>query len=270
MEPKWIDTHAHYNHGRFKGKGKVFMTKAFDTTECIINVGTNTMSNAQTFKMAQENDHIYGILGFFPVDVWEVEPTLIKDGEANWNLFKSLLNHDKIVGIGEIGLDYNWDKVGNYLTGKEARIMQQKWFINQIDLAQEIGKPICVHSRDAEQDTRAIFKRYNHLNGVIHCFSYDASMAKFAIDKGLHLGFGGTSTYRTSDDIRAAIKMCPLDRILLETDAPYLSPEPVRRETNHSGNITYVIDNICQIKNLSREEVIEQTNKNARALFGLR
>ena len=269
MEQKWIDTHAHYNHGRFKGKGKVFMDKAFESTEFIINVGTNMKSNQETLQMVSTYDNVYGILGFFPVDVWELEPGAHNNAEANWNAFKKQLANDKIVAIGEIGLDYNWDKVGNYAVGEEARLLQQKWFINQIDLAKEIGKPICVHSRDAEKDTRAIFKRYNHIDGVIHCYSYDAAMARFVIGKGLYLGIGGTSTYKASGDIRDAIKMCPIDRLVLETDAPYLSPEPVRRETNHSGHITYVIDNICKIKGLSRKQVIEQTNANAKKLFGI-
>lgn len=219
--------------------------------------------------MVSSYDNVYGILGFFPVDVWELEPGAHKDAEANWATFKKQLKADKIVAVGEIGLDYNWDKVGNYAFGDEARILQQKWFINQIDLAKEIGKPICVHSRDAERDTRAIFKRYDHIDGVIHCYSYDATMARFAVSKGFYLGIGGTSTYKASDGIRDAIRMCPLDRIVLETDAPYLSPEPVRRDTNHSGYITYVIDNISRIKGISRERVIEETNHNAKTLFKL-
>ena len=269
MSKKWIDTHAHYNQGRFKGNGKSFMDKAFKTTELIVNVGTNVKNNAETLRMVKDFENIYGILGFFPVDVWELEPGAHPQAEANWEVFKKQLQNDKIVAVGEIGLDYNWDKVGNYAFGPEAHILQQKWFINQIDLAKEINKPICVHSRDAEKDTRAIFKQYDHIDGVIHCYSYDASMARFAIGKGLYLGIGGTSTYKASEGIREAIKMCPIDRIVLETDAPYLSPEPVRRETNHSGYITYVIDNICRIKGMSREDVIAQTNENAKKLFKL-
>ena len=124
-------------------------------------------------------------------------------------------------------------------------------------------------SRDAEDDTVKIFKEYDELPGVIHCYAYGTKTAKIALDKGLYLGVGGTSTYTRNAELREVIKMCPIDRILLETDCPYLSPEPVRRETNNSSFITYVIDNICSLKNMSREDIINATNENAYRLFKL-
>jgi TatD DNase family protein len=177
------------------------------------------------------------------------------------------LTNDKVLAIGEIGLDYNWDKVGNFVSGNEARKLQQKWFRKQIDLARSMNLPVCIHSRDAEADTVRIFKEYDELSGVIHCYAYGTQTAKIALDKGLYLGVGGTSTYSRNEELRDVIKMCPIDRILLETDCPYLSPEPVRRETNNSSLITYVIDNICSLKKMSREDVIRKTNENAYRLF---
>ena len=112
-----------------------------------------------------------------------------------------------------------------------------------------------------------IFKEYDELPGVIHCYAYGKNTARLALDKGLYLGVGGTSTYARNTELREVIKMCPIDRILLETDCPYLSPDPVRRETNNSSFITYVIDNICSLKNMSRDDVIRATNDNAYRLF---
>lgn len=266
-ELKWIDTHAHYNHGKFKGRGKDMIVKVTKDVEKIINVGTNTKSNLETLQLVSTYDHVYGIIGYFPTDVWELEHSLYNGAQANWLVLQKQLTNDKIVAVGEIGLDYNWDKVGNLVFGEDARNLQQKWFRKQIEIAKAANLPICVHSRDAEDDTVKIFKEYDELPGVIHCYAYGKNTARVALDKGLYLGVGGTSTYARNIELREVIKMCPIDRILLETDCPYLSPEPVRRETNNSSFITYVIDNICSLKNMSRDDVISATNENAYRLF---
>ena len=219
----------------------------------------------------RENDDIYGILGYFPTDVWELEHDFCDNAADNWFNLTKQLTSDKIVGVGEIGLDYNWNKVGNFVDGDKARELQKKWFRRQLDLAQDLELPVSIHSRDAEADTLAIFDEYDTIPGIIHCFSYGRSAAQKAIDKGLYLGIGGTSTYPSNKELREVIKMVPIDRLLLETDAPYLSPQQVRREVNTSANIKYVIENIAVLKRCSIDDVIEQTNKNAYELFsGLR
>ena len=266
---KWIDTHAHYNHGRFKKQGRRFLEQQTEAVSYIIQVGTNTKSNLETLQLVSLYDFVKGIIGYFPTDTWELEPQYCKDAESNWIVLDKQLTNDKIVGVGEMGLDYNWNRLANGVEGEIARKIQQKWFINQIDLAKKHNLPICVHSRDAAEDTLKIFSKYESLNGVIHCFSYDAEFAKKALDKGLYLGIGGTSTYPSNKIVRDAIKICPLDRILLETDAPYLSPQPVRKETNQSKYIQYVIENIANIKGIAQEVVIEQTNKNAKEVFAI-
>ena len=209
------------------------------------------------------------MIGYFPTDTWELEPEYCTDADANWIVLDKQLTNDKIVGVGEIGLDYNWNRLANGVEGEKARAIQQKWFRHQIDLARKHNLPICIHSRDAAEDTLKIFNEYGTLNGVIHCYSYDADFARKALDKGLYLGIGGTSTYPSNKMVRDAIKICPMDRILLETDAPYLSPQPVRREINQSKYIQYVIANIAEIKGVSPEFVIEQTNRNAKEVFSL-
>lgn len=267
---KYIDTHAHYGHAGFRRLNKSHSEIINEMRECcerIIQVGTKTSSNLQTLQYVSLYDFVYGIIGYFPTDVWELEKRFCKQADANWTVLKKQLTNDKIVAIGEIGLDYNWDKVGNVLTGEEARELQKLWFINQLNLAQEMKLPVCIHSRDAEEDTLRIFDHYQEILGVIHCFSYGRDAARKALDKGLYLGIGGTSTYPNNKELREAIKMCPLDRLLLETDAPYLSPQAVRREVNTSANIQYVIENIAQLKRCSQEQVVEQTNKNAYTVF---
>ena len=264
---KWIDTHAHYNHGRFKRQVEKILKEQQDKVSCIIQVGTNTKSNLETLQLVSLYDFVKGIIGYFPTDTWELEPRYCKDAENNWIVLDKQLTNDKIVGVGEMGLDYNWNRLSNGVEGEEARKIQQKWFRNQIDLARKHNLPICVHSRDAAEDTLKIFNEYDSLNGVIHCYSYDAEFAKKALDKGLYLGIGGTSTYPSNQIVRDAIKICPIERILLETDAPYLSPQPVRKETNQSKYIEFVIENIAAIKGVSPEMVVTQTNRNAHELF---
>lgn len=267
---KYIDTHAHYGHGGFRRLNRSTAEIINDMRSCcdkIIQVGTNTKSNLQTLQLISLHDFIYGMIGYFPTDVWELESNWCKDADANWIVLTKQLTNEKIVGIGEIGLDYNWDKVGNFATGEEARDIQKYWFLRQLNLAKEMHLPVSIHSRDAEEDTLKIFDQYKEILGVIHCFSYGKDAARKALDKGLYLGVGGTSTYPRNSELREVIKMAPMDRLLLETDAPYLSPQQVRREVNTSANIQYVIKNIAELKNISIENVIEQTNKNAYELF---
>lgn len=263
---KWIDTHAHYNHGKFCNKRTEILDALPEFVEKIIQVGTNRKTNMATLNLASLYDYIYGMVGYFPTDVWELEPSLCADADENWIVLKEQLTCRKIVGIGEIGLDYNWNKVGSVF-GDEARILQKKWFRKQLDLAQEMKMPVSIHSRDAKEDTLNIFEEYKRISGVVHCFSYDRMTARCCLDKGLCLGIGGTSTYPSNKEIREVIKMIPMDRILLETDAPYLSPQPVRKQVNNSEYLKYVIENIQNIKGVSFDFVIEQTNQNAKRVF---
>lgn len=268
---KYIDTHAHYGHKgfkRLKQSNETIINQMRGCCENIIQVGTNTDSNLKTLQLVSLYDFIYGMIGYFPTDTWELESKYCKEAENNWIVLKKQLTNDKIVGIGEIGLDYNWNCLANGIEGEEARTIQKTWFRNQLNLAHELKLPVSIHSRDAESDTLAIFNEYESIPGVIHCFSYGRPAAQKALDKGLYLGIGGTSTYPSNKELREVIKMAPLNRLLLETDAPYLSPQQVRKNVNTSENIKYVIQNIAEIKGLSDEEVINQTNINAHELFG--
>lgn len=252
---KYIDSHAHYLSRQFNKDRNELLNHLFDTDlEYIIECGTNTASNTSVIELCSKFDKIYGVIGFFPLDVAELED------KKKLDLFKQQLKEKKIVGIGEIGLDY-------YHKGDSS--LQKKWFINQLKLAKEVNLPVCIHSRDAEIDTLNILKNNGQMKGVIHCYSYGVKTMKALLKLGYYFGVGGTSTYKSNVELREAIKEMPLDRILLETDAPYLSPQEVRKGRNDSSNIKYVIEELSRLKKISKEEIINQTNNNVKKLYNI-
>lgn len=253
---KWIDSHAHYYVRQFNKDRDKLLKKLNDTElELIINCGTNTQSNQQVIELSNKYDFCYSIIGFFPCDVLEM------DNEENIKtLKKQIKENKKVIGLGEIGLDYHWNK--------PSPDIQKARFIEQINIARELNVPICIHSRDAEQDTLDILKKYaSDLSVAIHCYSNGVKTAKEYIEMGYYFGVGGTSTYKSNNELREAIKIIPIEQIILETDCPYLTPEPYRRERNDSSYIKYVIENIANIKQLSTNEVIQITNNNVKKLY---
>lgn len=248
---KYIDTHAHYNARQFKKDEHEIIEKIKETTICAINCGTNTKEINDTIRLIKEYDNIYGVIGFFPVDTIELE-----NNTANLAWLEEKLGTEKVIGLGEIGLDYHWNK-----PDKE---IQKKWFVEQIELANKLHLPICVHSREAEEDTIDILLNNRPEYGcIIHCYSYGPKTVRKLSKINAYFGIGGTSTYKNSKLLRKAIKQMPLDRILLETDAPYLSPEQVRKTRNDSNNIKYVIKNLAELLEKDEDEIIEITNNNA-------
>lgn len=252
---KIIDTHAHYNSKQFNKDRNELLDKLQETCEIIVNVGTNTSSFKNILKLAKKYDFLYSVIGYFPCDVLELE--------ENKNFFLKCLNDKKTVAIGEIGLDYYWDK--------PDREIQKKYFKYQLQLAKEKNLPVSIHSRNAEEDTLNIIKEeYNSkLRGVIHCYSYGLISAKKYLDMGFFFGIGGTSTYKGNDELREVIKFLPIENLVLETDCPYLSPVPNRGKRNDSSNLIYVAKNIANIKDISVQDVIDITNKNAKRLYNL-
>lgn len=273
MDTKWIDTHAHYDTRQFNADRDTLLSEELPkSVQAVITLGTNYKTNKNNIELAQQYDYIFAMAGYFPCDTWELEPELNKYAVQNFAMLRNQLGYDKVVGLGEIGLDYHWNSIGRRgqeIKGEKAREIQKKWFRKQLQLATERDLPVSMHSRDAERDTLEIFDEFPSIKGVMHCFSYGMDSAEAYLNKGLYLGVGGTLTYPANTALREAIQWVPLDRILLETDAPYLSPQPVRRERNDSRNIKTVIELLADLKYLPEEEIIEQTNKNAIQLFGL-
>ena len=166
------------------------------------------------------------------------------------------------MAVGEIGLDYYWDKEGHDL--------QKKWFIRQLELAGEKGMPVIIHSREAAADTMEIMQRHARgIKGVIHCYSYSPEMAREYVKMGYYIGVGGVVTFKNGRKLKETVKEIPLESIVLETDCPYLAPEPFRGKKNSSLYLPYVAKEIAAIKEITYEEVIQQTEINARKLYNL-
>ena len=175
---------------------------------------------------------------------------------------KELCRNKKVVAVGEIGLDYYWDN--------EPHEVQQKWFIRQLELAGEVKKPVIIHSREAAADTMYIMKNYAQgLDGVIHCYSYSREMAEEYVKMGFYIGIGGVVTFKNAKKLKDVAAAIPIEKIVLETDCPYMAPEPYRGKRNQSSYIRYVAEKIAELKEMSQEEVIAVTEKNARDLYGI-
>ncbi len=252
-----FETHAHYDDDRFnEDRDELLQRLPEEGVGVVINSGASVESTRDTIRLALEYDHVYAAIGVHPSEIEELD-------EAFLNWMKEQTNGEKTVAIGEIGLDYYWDKE------PEVQENQRYWFGRQIDLAKETHLPIIVHSRDAAADTMQVMKEHHaeELTGVIHCFSYSKEMALEFIKMGYYIGVGGVITFKNAKKLVEVVEAIPLERILLETDCPYMAPEPYRGKRNNSSYLTYVRDKIAEIKGVSPEEVERITEANARALF---
>lgn len=252
-----FETHAHYDDDRFnEDRDELLQHLPEEGVGVVINSGASVESTRDTIRLALEYDHVYAAIGVHPSEIEELD-------EAFLNWMKEQTNWEKTVAIGEIGLDYYWDKE------PEVQENQRYWFGRQIDLAKETHLPIIVHSRDAAADTMQVMKEHHaeELTGVIHCFSYSKEMALEFIKMGYYIGVGGVITFKNAKKLVEVVEAIPLERILLETDCPYMAPEPYRGKRNNSSYLTYVRDKIAEIKGVSPEEVERITEANARALF---
>lgn len=253
-----FETHAHYDDDKFnEDRETLLRSLPEEGVGVVINSGASVESTRDTIRLAQEYAHVYAAVGVHPSEISELDETFIDwmREQASW---------EKTVAIGEIGLDYYWDKE------PEVQERQRYWFGRQIELAREIGLPIIVHSRDAAADTMQVMKEHHaeEIPGVIHCFSYSKEMALEFIKMGYYIGVGGVVTFKNAKKLIETVEAIPLERILLETDCPYMAPEPYRGKRNNSLYLTYVRDKIAEIKGISPEEVERVTEENARKLFG--
>lgn len=254
-----FDTHAHYDDEKFDNdRDKVLKSlKQENVTRCI-NVGCDIETSIKTCELAKEYDFLYAIIGIHPS---EIEETMEQNLNQIEEIKKLVQANTKVVGIGEIGLDYHWQK--------DNKEMQKEIFIKQIELANELKLPVSIHTRDAIDDTINIIKNVIKIEhgGVLHCCPFNKELVRHGLDAGLYIAFGGTSTFKNSKNSEEIIKMVPNNRMLIETDSPYLAPEPLRGTRNDSRNLKYVINRIAEVKKMSAEDIADITFNNALDLF---
>lgn len=244
-----FETHAHYDDEKFdEDRAELLSSMQENGIGRIINVSANLESLENTRKLMEAYPFIYGAFGLHPDEV----------GDLNEDVMARMLElcrMEKAVAVGEIGLDYYWDK--------ENHEKQEYWFRRQIALAREEKLPMIIHSREAAADTLRVMKeeKSEEIGGVIHCFSYSVEMAEEYLKMGFYLGIGGVVTFKNAKKIKEVVQMAPMERILLETDSPYLAPVPYRGKRNSSLYLPYVVQEIAELKGISEEEVIETTEK---------
>ena len=253
-----FDSHAHYDDRAFDPDRRELLESMEEAgVGCIVNVGASLESTQRTVELTREYSFLYGAVGVHPDEVGELD-------EAGLSWLREQCRKDKVVAVGEIGLDYYWDK--------ENHELQKEWFVRQLRMAKELGLPVIVHSREAAADTLEIMKQEHtpDLSAVIHCYSYSPEMAREYLKLGYYLGVGGVLTFKNGKRLRETVLETPLDRILLETDCPYLAPEPYRGKRNDSRNLRYVAEALAALKEVSPQEVIRVTEENALRFYRLK
>lgn len=249
----YFDTHAHFDDEKFDGiRDSLIEEMHTNGVDYIINVGSDMKSSVKSMELAKKYDFIYAAIGVHP---HEVENMTEDDIET----LKKYAEYEKVVAIGEIGLDYYYDF--------SPRDKQRYWFERQLELAAQLDLPVSIHSREAAQETFDIIKNSNVRKGVIHAYSGSVEMARDYINMGFYLGIGGVVTFKNAKKLIDVVSFAPMERILLETDSPYLSPVPVRGTVNNSQNLKYVAEKIGEIKQISAEKVCKITTQNAKVVF---
>ncbi len=252
----YFDTHAHYDDRAFDADREELLLRlnGEEGVELILDPGCDLESSRAALCLAERFPFVRAAVGFHPEELEKLR-------EGDLERLRALAAHPKCAAIGEIGLDYYWDA-----SHKEE---QKALFRRQIELAIELCKPIIVHDREAHGDSLEIVRDYPGLRGVFHCFSGSPEMAEELLKRGWYLGFDGPVTYKNARRALEVLALCPPERILIETDSPYLSPVPRRGKRNDSGNLRYIAEKIGEIKGLSLEETAALTLENGRRLFGL-
>lgn len=253
-----IDSHCHLNFDKFAGDlPQVFQRAADAGVTRFINPSVDMLTSRDVVELAKRTPNLYAAIGFHPNDAATFQDDSIAE-------LRALSEQDKVVSIGEIGLDYYWDKT--------PRPTQQRVFEQQLDLAKQVDLPVIIHQREAAEDTMTILSRWAaepHPGLVLHSFSGDVSLMERAVALGFYLGISGPLTFKNARDLPDVVAAAPLDRLLVETDAPFLSPHPFRGKRNEPARVRLVAEKIAQIKNVPFEEISRQLTENTIKLFRL-
>lgn len=251
-----IDTHTHLDDARYESDREAVIARARETgIDSMITIGCDLSTSQAAVALANRYPFVYATVGVHPHEVKHIE-------DGWYNEFRRLAENKKVVAFGEVGLDYHY----NYSSPKE----QRDRFREQIQLARELGLPLVIHTREAQEDTIQILKdeRSAEIGGVFHCFSGDAWLAKDALDLGFYLSFSGILTFQNAGRLRDIAKTVPLDRILIETDCPYLTPVPHRGKRNEPAFVRHVAEILAAVASVSDlDEIYRLTTENARRLF---
>ena len=260
---RYFDSHAHYYDERFSeehegGADTLLSEHLGKDVSYIINVGTSPDTCRLAIEQAKRNEGMYVALGIHPSDA-----RFIKDPESALAEIETLIldKANKCVALGEIGLDYHYPD-----TDKEMQLM---YFHRQMRMAEKLSLPVVIHDRDAHSDVMAVIRSYPGVRGVLHSFSGSAEMARDLVALGYMISFSGTVTFKNARRPKEAAAATPIERIMIETDCPYLAPHPLRGTLNHSGNLEYTCRAIAEIKGICEEECAEATEANARRFFGI-
>lgn len=253
-----FDTHAHYDDEKFdEDRDELLKSLADAGVGTVVDAASTIDSCHQIIELIDKYPFLYGTLGIHPSECKDMT-----EDDLDW--IRQQLKNPKIVAIGEIGLDYYWPEPDHDI--------QKKWFEKQLELAKETDMPVVIHSRDAAEDTLNMIKmaQLPPKTVDIHCFSYSKEMAREYLNMGYYLGVGGVVTFKNSKKLKEVVEYAPIENILLETDCPYLAPEPNRGKRNSSLNLEYIVDKIAELKNMDREDVISITEKNAQDFYRIK
>ena len=250
-----FDSHAHLDDNKFSADREEVIEKIKASgVEYVVNIGDDISSSRRSVILAKRHPFIYATVGVHPHNVESMT-------EADIEELKLLASEEKVVAIGEIGLDYYYDN--------SPRDLQKKWFKRQIEMALELSLPIAIHNRDSNEDCMQILRGYDikKIGGIMHCYSGSSEMAKELVKMGLCVSFAGPVTFKNNRRGVETVKEIPIEHILIETDCPYLAPEPKRGTRNDSSNVRYVAEKIAEIKGMTFEEVAKITCDNAKRVY---
>ena len=254
----YFETHAHYDFKHFDKDIDEVLDRQLPQAGVshVINIGTNIEAAKKSIEFTQKYDFMYAAIGFHPLDCGEMKP-------GDLGTLENMAKEPKVVAIGEIGLDYHWDTA-------PPKDRQKKCFTEQLDLAVKLGLPVIIHCRDSHDDVFEILAASNvgaKVGGVMHCYSGTPEMAVKYVEMGFYIGIGGVVTYKNAGALRETVKAVPVRRLLIETDCPFLPPEPKRGTRNDSQNLFYIVEKISNIIDMSHEEAARITCENAERLF---
>ena len=251
---KIIDTHTHIYDKQFENDFDDVMKRIEDELEGIVSIGFDLESSLKSIELANRYSFVNAVIGVHPVDIKKYNDKVEKELE------RLALTEKKVVAIGEIGLDYHWME--------DPKDVQIAGFRKQMELAERVKKPVVIHTREALQDTLDVLKDYKNVGGILHCYPGSLEAAKPFLDR-YYLGIGGTLTFKNNKKTKKLVKELPLEKIVLETDCPYLTPVPFRGKRNEPVYTKYVAEEVARIKEISVEQVIKVTTENAKKIYGM-